>query len=500
MWLFVWNNNPSAVYVWSTPASKVFVGTTQVRPSVVPPTENYLCFTAQSNWSSIQLTQARSFTPTSLEVSSDGYNWNSYNIWNVIILDNGDKVYWRNASDSNTDFSQSNREFYRFVMWWTIKGSWDINYLINKESTDTVGDYCFFRLFENCDSLITPPELPATTLWRSCYENMFINCTSLIDIPELPATTLQRSCYQRMFYWDICVLISDNQTSWYQTPYRIPASGTWTDASNSMRDMFADTWWDFVWTPIIDTTYYIHRSSPHPTGWGIYWNQSQWLISCSSDWTNWITIADKNLWATQVYSYWDTLSENVCGKFFQRWNNYWFPRTWPTSTSTTQVDASSYGPWNYYSDSTFIISSDDWSSIPNDDLWGDTTDTLSARQWPCLSWFHVPTQSDWTNLFIVWVYLWIWSAWNPTLYSTYLKLPRTGCIRWFDWELDSFDLWEYWTSNTWGTNTNAMSMYFSSSAIVLSWHSQRANGYAIRPFANTPVVPDSSWTVLYQPI
>jgi hypothetical protein len=55
-------------------------------------------------------------------------------------------------------------------------------------------------MFDNCTSLTTAPELPATTLANSCYQNMFDNCTSLTTAPELPATTLVYGCYYCMFY------------------------------------------------------------------------------------------------------------------------------------------------------------------------------------------------------------------------------------------------------------------------------------------------------------
>jgi len=106
-------------------------------------------------------------------------------------------------------------------------------------------------------------------------------------------------------------------------------------------------------------------------GW-IFWSSTDWLISLSSNWQNWITIADKNLWATTVWNSWDTLSEANCGKYYQRWNNYWFPRTWTIANqSTTQVDASSYWPWNYYSSDTFIKYNWRW----------DTTDNANLRWW-----------------------------------------------------------------------------------------------------------------------
>lgn len=108
------------------------------------------------------------------------------------------------------------------------------------------------------------------------------------------------------------------------------------------------------------------------TLWGawIFRNQTEWLISITSNWTTGYTIQDKNLWATTVYNNWNTLSEANCWKYYQWWNNYWFPRTWSVITSSTKVDANTYWPWNYYSGSTFITSSGDWSSVQNDNLWG----------------------------------------------------------------------------------------------------------------------------------
>ena len=54
-------------------------------------------------------------------------------------------------------------------------------------------------MFQDCTSLVTAPELPATTLTGNCYNGMFWGCTSLTTAPELPATTLAQVCYGYMF-------------------------------------------------------------------------------------------------------------------------------------------------------------------------------------------------------------------------------------------------------------------------------------------------------------
>lgn len=106
--------------------------------------------------------------------------------------------------------------------------------------------------------------------------------------------------------------------------------------------------------------------------WWIFWSSTDWLISLSSDWQTWITIADKNLWATTVWNSWDTLSEANCWKYYQWGNNYWFAWDWSVTTSLTQVNASNYWPWNYYSSDTFI----------NHNSWRwDTTDNRNLRWW-----------------------------------------------------------------------------------------------------------------------
>lgn len=59
---------------------------------------------------------------------------------------------------------------------------------------------CYSEMFSNCTSLVSTPELPATTLAERCYYSMFAGCTGLTATPELPATTLAFLCYYAMFY------------------------------------------------------------------------------------------------------------------------------------------------------------------------------------------------------------------------------------------------------------------------------------------------------------
>ena len=126
----------------------------------------------------------------------------------------------------------------------------------------------------------------------------------------------------------------------------------------------------------------------------------------------WITIHDRNLWATATWA-WVDESRKSFWYYFQWWNNYWFPTTWEIEkVNTNPVDASSYWPENPYSSDTFIVWNDDWSNVHNDNLrwWsGDSQNNngypvvnFTDRQWPCPAWYHVPSIWEWSKLLEFW--------------------------------------------------------------------------------------------------
>ena len=238
----------------------------------------------------------------------------------------------------------------------------------------------------------------------------------------------------------------------------------------------------------------------------IYRNQTEWIISLSSDGTTWITIADKNLWATQVYNDGDTLGESNTWKYYQHWNNYWFPFSWTFTTSSSTVNASSYWPWNYYSSSTFITTATRENSI-NKDLWWWVTWTVVAMQWPCASWFHIPTKDERLSLSNIWVTLWCWTnAWldynTASSVSTLLKMPCWWELDYANWwtKYYSWTRWYYWTSErVWSSWNSANQLTINLNDGTFSPYSSQNISYwcLIRPFANTPTVPDRTWTKLY---
>lgn len=218
---------------------------------------------------------------------------------------------------------------------------------------------------------------------------------------------------------------------------------------------------------------------------GIYHNVELWLITMSNNWYEWITIADKNLWATEVYNDGDTLTEANCWKFYQRWNNYWFSMNWWYPISSVKVDTTGYGDWNYYTSGTFITASQgvdgDWSSPSNDSLWDN-----EILRGPCPSGFHVTTVGDMETI----------DRMLGSISWRVLMIPEA-------WIIDG-TTWTY--QNNWSVLTwSSLSVNSSrpSYARTIDWRNRnwsmenRIYWLPIRPVKDEPVVPDETWIKLY---
>jgi len=129
----------------------------------------------------------------------------------------------------------------------------------------------------------------------------------------------------------------------------------------------------------------------------VWYNEELWLISILVDTDKYVTIKDKNEWATVVWNNEDALTTSNRGKYFQRGNNHWFSwgSTW--DTSSTRVNAWSYWPSEYES-STFITYNGDWSSVQNDNLWGSVTGVAhTVKKWYDASDVIYDNTNSWLN-------------------------------------------------------------------------------------------------------
>ena len=174
------------------------------------PTPAYggLCFTAEADNSSVQLTAVGSAPAVTLVKSFDGVNWEAYTVGEVIDLPSvGYSVYLAAGEGGNETFGlsasaagSSYPAYHQFVINGRVAASGDITSIrrFDLEQT-TLSPYCYYFMFQDCTGLTSAPELPATKLQTSCYYSMFQDCTGLTSAPELPATTLSPYCYRSMF-------------------------------------------------------------------------------------------------------------------------------------------------------------------------------------------------------------------------------------------------------------------------------------------------------------
>ena len=172
--------------------------------------DNSLCFTAMEDNASVQMgLNGEGGTPAGWQTKSfyykknDDVEWTEWvfntNASSKITLNKGEKLYvMSNSSNACGVLDKSNAKIYCFnISEGKIAASGNIMSLLN--FTPVLPNFAFFGLFMGCTSLVSAPELPATTLADSCYSNMFYGCSSLTQAPALPATTLANSCYYHMF-------------------------------------------------------------------------------------------------------------------------------------------------------------------------------------------------------------------------------------------------------------------------------------------------------------
>lgn len=174
------------------------------------------------------------------------------------------------------------------------------------------------------------------------------------------------------------VYVFKDETSWISVALDKPSTGV------QIRP--------FANQSVIPDSSYTALFSDALSWWGIFVNHTAWLITVSSDWENWTTFSDKNLWATTYYN--GTVSADSTWYFYQSGNNHWF--TAPASnTSSTQVNPNWYWPDNRYDSDVFITWSNSWMSRTNDNIrWG-----IGKAIWVSISMdptIPTPPTTDWT--------------------------------------------------------------------------------------------------------
>ena len=111
----------------------------------------------------------------------------------------------------------------------------------------------------------------------------------------------------------------------------------------------------------------------------IMYDAKNWIISIT-DWKTTISMADKNVWATDV-CYWKDGNVNCYGLYYQRW--------WSTGYAYSLTAEESISKW-------FDIDSTSWASATSDVVWSESD--------ICPEWYHIPTKDEWQR--VINMYLW----------------------------------------------------------------------------------------------
>ena len=170
--------------------------------NTTPSSADYLCFTSTGN-STVAMRQTGTPNTSANKVLQYKLNNGEWQTWDLsrVSLSDGDKMYLKSDDEipmsEPSDMSESTDIYKQFVMTGHIAASGNIMSLLNFSTTLTA--YAFYKLFDQCSSLTTAPELLATALADYCYKYIFSGCYLLTTAPELPATTLAKGCYTGMF-------------------------------------------------------------------------------------------------------------------------------------------------------------------------------------------------------------------------------------------------------------------------------------------------------------
>lgn len=119
-------------------------------------------------------------------------------------------------------------------------------------------------------------------------------------------------------------------------------------------------------------------------------------------------------------------------------------------------------------------------------------------QWPAPSGFHVPLKDEWGAIYNILI-ITFWLAQNSTTMGTYLKMPMAWTRNSFFSDIEFVGTsGYYWSSTATDGGDSAYYLAFNSSRINPPDDVGTGEGCSVRCFKNIPVIPTSSWTVLYQ--
>ena len=297
--------------------------------------------------------------------------------------------------------------------------------------------------------------------WFNFTSNKFIvysdnnNCSDLLS-SESQWTTARSTLItniQTAYSWTV---ISSNWNIWQYTSVNINDSDTISLLGNSLVNN------NLGWKLDLINNNVAIDNGPYA------WCSNQWdilsadtvydtcntndIIVCSWTWT-WFTVAACNVWVTTAW----TTSTSGWG-FYQFWrNNLAFTISYVWNASD----------W-------WVLDAENSTATYNN----STEPNKAIMQWPCSSWYHVPTARDFDNLIIAW-----WWVQNGLNMSNDIKLPFWAYRIWSTGNIDTniTTYARYWTSSpNW---TNSWQVTLTNTSIASFSHNwPHANAFFIRCF------------------
>jgi prepilin-type N-terminal cleavage/methylation domain-containing protein len=274
--------------------------------------------------------------------------------------------------------------------------------------------------------------------------------------------------------------------------WEIPPNQWWNDDDdNSITDLNNCT---STWQILSATSRYTNKDWIEHNGW-VQCDTND-IIVCTGNWT-WITLAACNVWAKYATS--EACENSSYTGSLDWWDNWncitdkmWLHFQWWSSTG--------YKFENTYTLSTsYDYAVDSWltqSSASTSDRW---------NQWPCPSWYHIPSPDEWYSVIEAWNWGGGWTLWSPSDSTSYyrptnsyrsltswwsdirtaLKLPAAG-RRYSSGGLNHQGTGGlYWSSMSHAsTASHARYLYFSSSLVYPGGNDYRYDGFSVRCFKN----------------
>jgi hypothetical protein len=176
-----------------------------------------------------------------------------------------------------------------------------------------------------------------------------------------------------------------------------------------------------------------------------------------------------NIWTNIAW-----LSSSSYWSYFQFWKN---TTTWSTWNSWRWWDWTSPGWIDSWSALNWWISNDEWLTA----TWKNQNTTDKTKmQWPCLTWYHIPTFREWAEIIVSWNLV-HWDISSSSTRSNDLSNTLKLSLWWRKiYDTWTFNLvwsyWYYWTSSSAYINTTYPSNW---GILSLGWLNISPSNYSV---------------------